>query len=112
TQDKSRILWEKDVTLTWDDFRQIPPSDIIDKNTMSGILVDYSYKVIEGKVPTFPLRTYFIKDSSWVINKSDRTLHHEKLHFDMAELYTRKMRKEIERLRQKGIKKIEPYIEI
>lgn len=110
--DESQILWRKDIKLTWEDFRQVPPSDIIDKNAMSGILVDYNYQVIEGKVPTFTLRTYFMKDSSWVVNKSDRTLHHEKLHFDMAELYTRKMRKDIQRLRQEGIQEIKPYIEI
>ncbi len=110
--DESQILWRKGIKLTWEDFRQAPPTDIIDKNAMSGILVDYNYQVIEGKVPTFTLRTYFMKDSSWVVSKSDRTLNHEKLHFDMAELYTRKMRKEIQRLRQEGIKEIEPYIEI
>ena len=41
--------------------------------------------------------------------KNDYVLQHEQIHFDLTELYARKMRKSVESLRQKNITNISIY---
>ncbi|MGV0996424.1 hypothetical protein [Empedobacter falsenii] len=109
--DESKILWTKDVKLKLEDFRNKVPKHN-DKLAESLLSIEYSYQITEGRAPTFTVKTYFIKDSSWIKLKDENTLRHEKLHFDMAELYTRKMRRDIKQMRRKRIEDIGPYIEI
>ncbi len=41
----------------------------------------------------------FYKDKSWVTSRTDGLLAHEQLHFDIAELYARKIRKKFSELK-------------
>ena len=110
-QNDSKILWEKDIELRIEDFRKDIP-DYSDKLAESLLSIEYNYQVTEVEAPIFTIKTYFIKDRSWIKLKDKNTLRHEQLHFDMAELYTRKMRRDIEQMRRKKIKDIEVYIEV
>lgn len=96
-QDKdSIILWSKKRKLIWDDFKGIKKdTNFIGAKTYSGILMlpylkesnNYSYKIFA---------CFYKNKSSTDTNYSEYILNHEQLHFDIAELFARKIRKEIQ----------------
>lgn len=88
------IYWDKDYKLTWDDFEGTPRFDYesISALTSSGIVHYKGCK--DGKI-IYKIQAYFEKHESWVKDeaRTDHHLEHEQLHFDITELYTRKLRK-------------------
>jgi hypothetical protein len=88
----SLIDWSADRKLTWDDFKAKA-----DKNspnaalTGTNIKFDFSYSSDKGF--TYHITCQFDKNSSWGRVKTDYILSHEQGHFDMAEIYARKLNK-------------------
>ena len=96
---QEEIAWKSDVLLKWDDFKgPVPVGSSAAATTASGISYDFStfYKGDELKID-FKVTTYFYPTRSWYKPKvcNEVTLLHEQLHFDITELYTRKMRKQL-----------------
>ena len=91
------IVWTEDRKLTWDDFRpatfdgtRAATSDIgIDILTVSSSAKGYSHEVF----------SYFLKLSSSTATDNAHVLKHEQLHFDIAELYARKIRHKLQQLK-------------
>jgi hypothetical protein len=89
------IRWGKEVKLKWKDFKGAVPfgySDIKKATSAFEILatcVDFK----EDSIPVFEIEVFFVKTKSWVILKTDDILRHEQGHFDIAEIYARKLRK-------------------
>jgi hypothetical protein len=50
------------------------------------------------------VKAYFLKDKSWCKVRSGNLLQHEQLHFDIAELYARKVRKKVNEMQEAGLK--------
>jgi len=92
--DSDIIYWDGIDRLSWDDFEDDPRMDITDFYALnsSGII---DYKGCEEGIITYKFRAYFEKDESWVKKEAitDYHLAHEQLHFDITELYARKLRK-------------------
>ena len=92
--DADIIYWDGIDRLSWADFEAEPRMDIENFHalTSSGII---DYKGCKEGVITYKFRAYFEKDESWVKEEAitDYHLAHEQLHFDITELYTRKLRK-------------------
>lgn len=92
------IYWTPDYKLSWDDFEGYPNYKYNYKDvsamTVSGI-VDYS-GCEDGKI-IYKIKSYFEKKHSWVklSGRNTHTLEHEQIHFDITELYARKLRKEL-----------------
>ncbi len=90
------IYWSSDYKLTWDDFEGDPNYKHNYKDisaiTVSGI-VDYR-GCEDGKI-IYMIKSYFEKKNSWVklSGRNAHTLAHEQMHFDITELYARKLRK-------------------
>ena len=81
--------------ISWSDFRTVPGSQGSFKaQTYSGIR--YSLTERSGKV-YIDVEAYFDPDESWVVRGSSTKylLHHEQLHFDITELFARKLRQEL-----------------
>ncbi len=86
------IIWSADTKLTWDDFKQkAPTTTTLGASTDSGIELNTISTDPDIKIS---IKSVFNKNKSWVKTKTDHLLKHEQLHFDIAELYARKMRKE------------------
>jgi predicted secreted Zn-dependent protease len=47
------------------------------------------------------VKNYFDKDQSWMMVKNAYVLQHEQIHFNISELYARKIRKSADSLSQK-----------
>lgn len=109
--DDGKILWGVDVNLTYSDFKKEPPIKDSTYFAMSRIERTIQYQ-IENGIPIFMLKTFFVKDSSFIFIKNSNTLEHEQVHFDIAELYTRKMRRDMEQLQLEAISEIDCYFEI
>jgi hypothetical protein len=108
-----RICWQEGQRLRWSDFRakSYPKSSPYDGSKMAAIsAVGVAMEAITVKgVHTYRVDCVFVRDSSWVNNKAiknaeDRakTLTHEQLHFDIAELQARKLRQRIAQGLQAG----------
>lgn len=92
--DDPKILWNKDSLLRWDDFQgKIPATVATAAMTYTTIgLNTFDYTTTSYNVS---IKAMFVKNKSWVQIKktTDYLLKHEQLHFDIAELFARKLRK-------------------
>jgi len=92
--DSDIIYWDGIDKLSWADFEADPDmsKDAFYALTSSGII---DYKGCKDGIITYKFRAYFEKDESWVKQEAitDYHLAHEQLHFDITELYARKLRK-------------------
>jgi hypothetical protein len=89
------IKWSEDRPLTWNDFKEIV------KNNHWAIAISNCgmnrTSQIFGDSIYFEIEAVLNKDKSWVKSeyKNDYVLQHEQLHFDLTEVFARKLRKTI-----------------
>jgi hypothetical protein len=94
TQDTGIIFWQQSTKLAWVDFIGSPDAASPYKAfTESEIRTEVSAKNNEAHIR---IKTFFIKNKSWVKNKTEKLLAHEQLHFDITELWARKFRQKIQ----------------
>ena len=99
-QEEQTIIWNKDLKLEWSDFKGEPkPAGDAVATTASGISFGFSATRSSSGLEdySFNITSYFYPDKSWHVNKplSEIVLSHERLHFDITELYARKFRQRI-----------------
>lgn len=97
---ETEIDWTPNRKLTWDDFKGKPDLEEFPNAlavTNSGISYESGAINVfkEGKIF---IRCVFFNRGSWVIpeGKTDYVLRHEQIHFDITEIYSRMLRKEIQ----------------
>lgn len=91
--DKAIIPWITERKLAWNDFESTPEKNtdaVASTSTSLGI----SYKVLDNQL-TYHISCNFSKDKSWVLLKTDYILAHEQGHFDITEVFARKLNKEL-----------------
>lgn len=93
SEEDEKIYWRKNLKLSWNDFRGVPET-----NKPHASLSDYginSFDTINNRSVKFTVVSYFHKNKSWIKQGclSGALLHHEQGHFDIAEVYARKLRK-------------------
>ncbi len=102
-QEEEAILWRPDRRLSWADFKATPPvTGNIAATTASGISYYFSSMEVDGEIEVdFTIRTYFYPQQSWYKPEICNAviLSHEQLHFDIAELFARKMRAQLAQTR-------------
>jgi len=109
------ILWQENKKLKIQDFKAENKYTIkVNRQqflgAISAIRIEYSsFQRNKNSVPDFSIKTYFDPNESWMLLKNDYVLQHEQIHFDLTELYARKMRKSVESLRQKNVTNISIY---
>ncbi len=89
------LLWQENKLLTWDDFNGKPEKRFAAASTHYDILKTVSQN--QGKLTTVKIEAVFFRNKSWK-NKywvSESVLRHEQKHFDIVELFARKLRKAI-----------------
>ena len=91
------IEWEESRKLSWSDFQGAP-----DPNSTNAALTNTSINAEFGfnkKELTYSIRCRFNKSKSWVRVKSDYILAHEQAHFDITEIFARKLHKALKEYR-------------
>jgi hypothetical protein len=97
TGEEGALAWESGSQLQWEDFRGVPPADkTVAATTASGL--SYSFKTrggFAGHKLDYEVTAYFYPEKSWYHSElcDALVLMHEQLHFDISEIYARKMRK-------------------
>jgi hypothetical protein len=88
--EKEMVLWQENRPLTWDDFKGKPERRFAAASTSYDILKEVTKNSVEIKAVFFTQTSW--KKTSWI---NDQVLAHEQKHFDIVELYARKLRKQI-----------------
>lgn len=87
------IHWSENRKLSWDDFKA-PPVRSGSTAALTATHLGFSYNMVNGKI-TFTIECRFDKNKSWGLVKNDWILQHEQGHFDIAEIFARRLHKSI-----------------
>ena len=110
-QNKNLVEWKENQKLSWSDYFFMNLNNSERKAlAMTATNIEYTVYEQKGKAPRFVFRNYFNKEYSWTRTTRKDILKHEQLHFDISELYTRKMRKELGLMTQRNIKDVKLYL--
>ena len=94
------IAWSEDRKLTWEDFKDKAPKNArAAATTASGITYQFSTSGTRDKmVIDYEVSTFFYPNKSWYQPQlcDSLILSHEQLHFDISELFARRMRERLE----------------
>lgn len=105
-QDGRSIPWQPGFRLSWSDFRGQPMAGRrIAATTASGL--SYSYTARggpDGYELDFTVDSYFYPDKSWYRPElcDSLVLSHEQIHFDISELFARRLRARLRQIRFTG----------
>ncbi len=90
-QAQSKIFWKADRPLTFSDFKGEPTHRRIAALSYCGI----RFNSCNSRNPTYEVQAYFEPHNSWAWKnyRYSYVIKHEQLHFDIAEIYARKLRK-------------------
>jgi len=100
-QDSDKIKWNEG-KLHWDDFRGTVDSCVL-HDAYACIGFSYKFKLNSKKQVRAKVYSYFMKSKSWRKFESTELLNHEQLHFDIAEVFARKINKEFKQMIIKGV---------
>ena len=98
------IEWDEERPLTWDDYQLKVFSS--HKGQLAITSVKHSIRgELKNGLPDFEVKVRFIAGDSWTTDHSDAALlAHEQLHFDIGELFRRRIKQRVDRLRDSGEK--------
>lgn len=93
TENSDLLEWQTS-KLSWSDF-QGQPEYYGSNAALTSYQIGFTYNYEGGNEIEFIVKCQFIKSGSWVkrVAKTDYILNHEQKHFDLAEVYARKLRK-------------------
>ena len=118
-QQEDLISWNAKRPLRSEDFKVVQKDTIKIANSggrfkgaQSELFYDYQILPDNFNAPEVKIKVYFDKNNSWILFNDERTLEHEQIHFNIDELFARKMRKSIDSLKILNIKNINIYINI
>lgn len=96
-----KIVWKEDLKLNWSNFKSTINHQR-GTNVVAYTNCGWVYSVVKSSNPKSPvtikIETVFNEDRSWKDTKkiNDYVLGHEQKHFDIAEIFARKLRKEVQ----------------
>jgi hypothetical protein len=101
------IVWNEYRPLTWEDFQGKRAADAAGD---AGTFVQIKAKpyMVKDQVK-YDVAAVFVKNKSWSDAQTKALLAHEQLHFDIAELYARKIRQVITELAKGGEEDVKDY---
>ncbi|MEO6611950.1 MAG: DUF922 domain-containing protein [Chitinophagaceae bacterium] len=93
SKDEELLEWNGARKLTWSDYKASPnPESDAAASTTTYLGIDYN---ISSTSFSFKIQSLFSKTRSWGLHKTPYILSHEQGHFDIAEVYARKLHKEM-----------------
>jgi hypothetical protein len=101
------LEWNEYYKLQWEDFEGLPNAEAIGDAATTVQIKAKPYYV--KNAVKYDVIVTFNRKKSWVKDRSEKLLQHEQLHFDLAELYARKIRKRISELNDQNVKDIKVY---
>jgi len=93
SKNEDYIPWDTERKLSWDDFLAPTPSNTSDA-ALTTTYVGFSFSKSRDVI-NYKIECKFQKSRSWGRVKTEYILNHEQRHFDIAEIFARKLNKEI-----------------
>lgn len=91
SKDEELLEWNASKKLTWNDYKANPdPSTDAAASTTTYLSIEYN---ITSTSFGYKIKSNFSKTRSWGLHKTDYILTHEQGHFDIAEIFARKLNK-------------------
>ncbi|WOD45257.1 hypothetical protein [Hwangdonia lutea] len=103
------LLWNHNKKIEWSDFRGKVPNDKGLKLAVTSSEISIKASFYKGEIPVYIVKSYFNKNESWTSTKSIKHLIHERLHFDITELFSRRIRHKLDLLMKEGVKDVNVY---
>ena len=100
-QDDNAMIWQKNRKLTWDDYQGKPQHRFAAASTVYS-MYRHLYKDANGNISASIKACFYPKDSWKGRYLDDALLAHEQKHFDIVELYARKLRKQLMQIKVSG----------
>jgi len=98
------IEWQEGRPLTWKDFRYIKLRSGKKEIALTSVKHSVTGKMVSGS-PDFEVRVLYMAQDSWTTDSTNMNLlAHEQLHFDIGELFRRRIEQKVRRLRDGGEK--------
>jgi hypothetical protein len=91
------LNWNATRKLTWDDFKA-EAQRIGNTAALTTTHLGFSYNMVNG-IFSYTIECRFDKNRSWGLVKNDWILKHEQGHFDIAEIFARKLKRSVESYR-------------
>ena len=87
------ITWSETQKLTWSDYKgKVQPGNDAAASTATYLGIEYSFN---RSGLDYKITCSFSKTRSWGLHKTDDILAHEQGHFDIAEVFARKLNKQM-----------------
>lgn len=102
------IIWKQDSLLKAEDFKGKVKNNGPLGLSAVGIFL---YPVESGGELKFRVEALFVKSKSYIVKTSDYVLKHEQIHFDICELFARKMRQRIAEKDFTKVKKVKEELD-
>lgn len=108
--DEELLTWSAARKLTWKDYKASPDTQS-DAAASTTTYLSIEYKISANSFG-YKIKSWFSKTKSWGRHKDDYILSHEQGHFDIAEIFARKLHKKMSEYRfdrktyQQELKKI------
>lgn len=103
-KDKDLILWNEGSSLEWKDFKAKP---VLNSPHLAETTTRIDYKILSKE--SIEVNCFFLKEKSWVKDQHRvaELLEHEQYHFHIAELNTRKMRRDMAEIQYPSTKNVQ-----
>lgn len=93
SNDEELITWNENKKLTWSDYKgKAKPDTDAAASTATYLGIEYNFS---SKGFDYKITCSFSKTKSWGLHKTDYILSHEQGHFDIAEIFARKLHKKM-----------------
>lgn len=93
SSDEELLDWSASRKLSWTDYKANPkPENDAAASTTTYLAIDYN---ITSTSFSYKIQSRFSKTRSWGLHKTDYILSHEQGHFDIAEIFARKLHKKM-----------------
>jgi hypothetical protein len=101
------LVWNEYYELQWRDYKGVRGPDARG-DAGTAVKIKATPFRVKNKI-RYTVEAIFIRSKSWVSDPSDQLLLHERLHFHIAELYARKIRKRVKELNEQSVSDIKVY---
>jgi hypothetical protein len=108
-ENEEAIVWQEGRSLTWDDFKGKPARRNSVASTSYEIVKEVKY---HGNTANVSIRSLFFPYLSWKRNgrNDEDILKHEQGHFDIAEIFARKLRSKVKLIKCESQTELEPML--
>ncbi|MFT7158712.1 MAG: hypothetical protein ACI8Q1_003746 [Parvicella sp.] len=111
-QHLASIEWSANNELEWSNYEYIETGLFVKEALTYSSIQIASILKDDASTPNYKITALFYSSKSWINDTSSNSLlKHEQLHFDITEVFARKMRKRVSLLREAGITDDKIYLD-